>query len=548
MDSHSSPDFRLLFESAPGLYLALAPDDAFTIQAVSAAYLGATMTRREQILGRGIFDVFPDNPDDPEATGVANLRASLQRARDRRVPDTMAVQKYDIRRPDSEGGSFEERFWSPMNSPVIGANGAVEYIIHRVEEVTQVMRLDRQRSEQAQLHQALQSAYDDLRQGREALLGQERLRALGEMASGIAHDINNAISPAALYTESLLEREQLSANGRQQLGTVLRALEDVASTVSRMREFYRPRESEMTLRPVAVNALVRQVIELTRARWRDLPGERGVVIDLETELAPTLCDVMAAESEVRDALTNLIFNAVDAMPAGGTLTIRTDVTGPNDAFRRVRIEVSDTGVGMDEQTRRRCLEPFFTTKGERGTGLGLAMVYGTMQRHSADLEIDSTPGKGTTMRLLFPVHVQADVVVVRNPAPPVPPQPLHLLVIDDDPLILQSMRHALEGDGHIVTTADGGQAGIEIFATAQANAKPFDAVITDLGMPYIDGRKVAENIRALSPKIPVVLLTGWGRRMLAHNDIPPHVDRVMAKPPKLHELRSALAELTSATP
>ena len=118
------------------------------------------------------------------------------------------------------------------------------------------------------------------------------------------------------------------------------------------------------------------------------------MIDLKTELAPTLCDIMAAESEFRDALTNLIFNAVDAMPSGGTLTIRTSITDTNDAFRRVRIEVSDTGVGMDEQTRRRCLEPFFTTKGERGTGLGLAMVYGTVQRHSADLEIDSTPGVG----------------------------------------------------------------------------------------------------------------------------------------------------------
>ena len=540
----ATPDFRLLFQSVPNLYLVLAPDADFTIVAVSEPYLRATMTERAKILGRGIFEVFPDNPDDPNATGVANLRASLERALRLRVPDTMAVQKYDIRRPESEGGGFEERHWSPVNSAVIGPDGAVAYLIHRVEDVTALALLERQRAEQAVRHTELQNAYDDLRQSSDTLMRHERLRALGEMSSGIAHDINNAISPAALYTESLLEREQLSPSGRSQLETISRALEDVASTVARMREFYRPREAEMTLRPVAVNPLAEQVIELTRARWSDQPGERGVVVDLQPELAAALPDIMAADGEIRDALTNLIFNAVDAMPQGGTLTVRTGLAGESETFRRVMIEVRDTGVGMDEATRRRCLEPFFSTKGERGTGLGLAMVYGTMQRHSADLEIESTPGHGTTMRLLFPAHVLTDTMVVRDPAPPIPPRSLRVLIIDDDPLIIESLTHTLRGDGHSVTSADGGQAGLDAFAAAHAANAPFDLVMTDLGMPYVDGRKVAAGVRAMAAGTPVVLLTGWGRRMLAHNDIPPHIDRVLAKPPRLHELRAALAELT----
>ncbi|MFN7976085.1 MAG: PAS domain-containing protein, partial [Acidobacteriota bacterium] len=136
--------FRSLFESVPGLYLVLAPD--LTIVAVSDAYLAATMTRRDAILGRGIFDVFPDNPDDPGATGVSNLRASLDRVRVHRAADTMAVQKYDIRRPESEGGGFEERFWSPVNSPVLGPGGDLVFIIHRVEDVTEFVRLKEQRS------------------------------------------------------------------------------------------------------------------------------------------------------------------------------------------------------------------------------------------------------------------------------------------------------------------------------------------------------------------------------------------------------------------
>src|SRR5438093_13273567 len=150
-----TPDFQALFESEPGLYLVLTP--ALTIVAVSDAYLKATMTTREEILGRGLFEVFPDNPDDPTATGVRNLRASLERVLTNRVPDTMAVQKYDMRRPESEGGGFEERYWSPVNSPVLGADGKVAYIIHRVEDVTAFVHLKQSGSEQHRITEELRS-------------------------------------------------------------------------------------------------------------------------------------------------------------------------------------------------------------------------------------------------------------------------------------------------------------------------------------------------------------------------------------------------------
>ena len=251
---------------------------------------------------------------------------------------------------------------------------------------------------QAKLHGALQDAYDELRQNQRAILQQERLMALGQMASGVAHDINNAISQVSLYTESLLERESnLSPQARNQLETIRRAIDDVAHTVARMREFYRQRESQECA-PVELNRLVPQVIDLTRARWSDMAQLRGVSIELRTELEPKLPVILGIESELREALINLVFNAVDAMPEGGRLVVRTCA---ND--NSVMLEVADSGVGMDEDTRRRCLEPFFTTKGERGTGLGLAMVYGSMQRHGADVEIDSALGQGTTIRLRFAV-------------------------------------------------------------------------------------------------------------------------------------------------
>jgi nitrogen-specific signal transduction histidine kinase/ActR/RegA family two-component response regulator len=400
------------------------------------------------------------------------------------------------------------------------------------------------------LYTALQQAYEELRHSQQTILQQERLRALGQMASGIAHDINNAISPVALYTESLLEREpNLSARARDYLSTIQRAIADVAQTVARMREFYR-RDQQSDQAPVDLDLLVEQVLTLTRARWSDIPQERGIVIKVRHESHRDLPRILGTESDIRDALTNLIFNAVDAMPSGGTLILRTrtvEIGEPIDAARRVavQLEVTDTGLGMDEDTRRRCLEPFFTTKGERGTGMGLAMVYGMIRRHAATIEIDSAPTSGTTVRLIFNC-ASASVLPAATESVPAKVMPLRLLVIDDDPLLSESLLSILEGEGHAVVAADGGQAGIEAFTKAHHAGQPFDVVMTDLGMPYVDGRAVAAAIKAIDPHAPVLLLTGWGQRLRTEHSVPANVDLMLGKPPKLLELRAALAKLAKA--
>jgi CheY-like chemotaxis protein len=361
------------------------------------------------------------------------------------------------------------------------------------------------------------------------------------MASGIAHDINNAISPVALYTESLLEKEpNLSPRARDYLETIQHAIEDVSHTVARMREFYRHREPQMIMASVNLNQLAQQVIDLSRARWSDMPQQRGIFIRVATDFAPDLPPIQGVESEIREALVNLVFNAVDAMPEGGTLTLRTHFSRNTPPL--VFMELCDTGVGMDEDTRRRCLEPFFTTKGERGTGLGLAMVYGIVRRHNAEIEIESAVGKGTTIRLVFPSPVLPSAESARAAASFIALTRLRILVVDDDPLLIKALRSTLETDGHLVTTANAGQDGIEIFKKAFVTSEPFAIVITDLGMPYIDGRQVASAIKSVSPATPVILLTGWGQRLMTEGDIPPHVDCVLNKPPKLRELRETLAQ------
>jgi nitrogen-specific signal transduction histidine kinase/CheY-like chemotaxis protein len=394
---------------------------------------------------------------------------------------------------------------------------------------------------QNQLYDALQTAYDDLRQSQQAAMQQERMRALGEMASGIAHDINNALTPASLYTDSLLEDPALDGKRRETLEIVRRAIEDVAHTVGRMRDFYRKPEAAAKLAPVDINSMVQQAADLTRASWSDMAIQRGVAIEVGFGLAPGLPPVMGIQSEIREALINLMLNAIDAVATGGRIDLRTSTS---DANALVCVEVIDNGVGMDEETRRRCLEPFFTTKGERGTGLGLGMVYGVMQRHDAEVEIESAPGRGTTVRLLFPC---ADPGRLNKPqeASPLRPSRLRLLLVDDDPVLLRSLREVLEQDGHLIEVAQGGEAGIAAFQVSARAGKAYAAVLTDLGMPHVDGAKVAAAVKAESPTTPVIMLTGWGQRMIADDDIPPHVDKVLSKPPKLRDLRLALAELCS---
>jgi PAS domain S-box-containing protein len=395
---------------------------------------------------------------------------------------------------------------------------------------------------QAKLTSALKTAYEQLKATQDAMLQQERLRAFGEMASGVAHDINNVLSPAALSIDAILERDPPDpAETRRVLQLSQQAIESAAQTIARMREFYRQREPESVAEPVDLNRLAESVLALTRARWRDIPQQRGRVIDLECDLDAGLPTLAGVESELRDAFTNLVLNAVDAMPDGGTLSIRTGRAGST-----VFAEVEDSGVGMNEATRQRCIEPFFTTKGREGTGLGLATVYGTTQRHGGELAIESAPGRGTRIRLTFPVASARVPAPTPTAAATVERVPRRVLLVDDDSAVRETLCKVLELDGHEITATEDGAHALDAFKGRQNSSLSFDIVISDLGMPKMDGRELAEAIKALSASTPVILLTGWGHSMDLEAPTPAHVDRVLGKPPKIAELRRAIFDLTGS--
>jgi CheY-like chemotaxis protein/anti-sigma regulatory factor (Ser/Thr protein kinase) len=263
--------------------------------------------------------------------------------------------------------------------------------------------------------------------------------------------------------------------------------------------------------------------------------------------------LLCEPSDLREALINLIFNAIDALPQGGTITLSTRATGRaasenNPASdQQIQIEVRDNGIGMDEKTRQHCLEPFFSTKAKRGgTGLGLAMVYGVMRRHDGAIDIESVPNHGTCVRLTFPIREE----ISPAEAPASPSQggqnrSLRILCIDDESQMQELLKHCLTTLDHQVTTASGGKQGVEMFRAAALQKQPYQMVITDLGMPDIDGHQVAKTIKAESPRTPIVMMTGWGTMMKEDGETAPEVDAVVGKPPRIQELNSLILQLTA---
>jgi signal transduction histidine kinase/CheY-like chemotaxis protein len=406
------------------------------------------------------------------------------------------------------------------------------------------------------LTEGTQKAYDELRRTQQAVVQQERLRALGQMASGVAHDINNALSPITAYSELLLSTlPDLPEAPRQRLERISQAAEDVAQIVARMREFYRRDVDPDQLGVVNVNKVIEEVVELTRPRWRDLAQRQGISIHIKFELESSPPTLVCNASELREALTNVIFNAVDALPEGGIITLVTrTVTWPDSQAggstgQEVHIEVRDNGLGMEEKVRQHCLEPFFSTKlTTGGTGLGLAMVYGMVKRHDGGIEIESAPNQGTCVRLIFPVRDRPITAVRPQNTLQETCRSLRILCIDDEPELRQLMADLLEVHHHKVTVASSGKEGLEIFRANLRGIEPFEIVITDLGMPDMDGHHLARAIKAESPHTPIIMLTGWGAMMKADGETAPEVDAVLSKPPRIQELNNILVRICANGP
>lgn len=380
----------------------------------------------------------------------------------------------------------------------------------------------------------LEETLDDLRRTQDELVAQERLKAMGQMASGIAHDFNNAVSIVLGHAELLQQFPELARDPSRvadSLDTICTAARDATSVVRRLREFYRTdnEDSESTsssdVKEVAAN-----VVSLTQPRWKSQAQAEGRQIKIVTDLAPA--HVRMGESKLREILTNLVFNAVDAMPKGGEISIRSREEG-----RCGVIEVRDTGTGMTEEVRAHCLEPFYSTKGKKGTGLGLGVVNSTVKQSHGRIDIESEPGVGTTFVIRLPLAV-GDIRAEEADERGRLKRSLNILLVDDEEDVLSTEELMLRRDGHTVVTARDGQEGLSKFLSDY-----FDLVITDQAMPAVNGEQLARAIRSHASDKPIVMLTGFADQMRSEGSVPADVSVLLNKPAHVAEIRRTLLEL-----
>jgi len=363
----------------------------------------------------------------------------------------------------------------------------------------------------------------------EHLLQHEKLRALGELAGGVAHDFNNILG-IILGRSQLLQRAVGDEEVRRGLQTIERAAFDGGETVRRIQDFARSR-TERDFELVDLNTLLQETVEITRTRWKDQAEMHDVRIDVTLERG-AIPPVRGNASELREIYTNLIFNAVDAMPDGGSILLRSRADGGD-----VVVEVRDTGQGMDDFVRSRIFDPFFTTKGTKGMGLGMSVVYGIVERHKGKITVESALQKGTCFAIRMPAGSPEDrEKSVEMLAPEA--TAARILVIDDERDIVELVADILEAHGHRVRSAVSGSEGLELLEQEE-----FDLLLCDLGMREMTGWEVVRAVRERDDGIGVVLITGWGATLSVEKVADHGIDAVLAKPFQMKKLLETVAEV-----
>ena len=417
------------------------------------------------------------------------------------------------------------------SAPVLGSNGENYGRIWTFADITERKLAEATLQE---TNERLKKSLDQLKRSQETIIQQERLAALGQMAGGIAHDFNNVLMPIIGFSE-LLTSVPAVLDDREKtlhmLEMILSAGRDARQVVRRLRTVYKQDDIEHCL--VDLAKIVESAASLTMPKWKEEMSAAGVDIDIVTDIQSSL-PIKGNAGELRELLMNTIINATHAMPQGGTITFR--ISCEDGAF--VVLEVQDTGTGMNEATLRHCLEPFYTTKGAEGSGLGLAMAHGTVKRHSGTLDIESSPGAGTTIRMRFPVHCGEAGTATEEEHAPADIPPLRILIIDDEARVRHILEAMLETDGHYLELAESGQEGL-----AHLREEAFDLVITDRAMPQMGGDEVAFEVQSLRPGTPVIMLTGFGDIMNDAQELPLGVSCIMAKPVTPQELQRTIASV-----
>jgi len=384
----------------------------------------------------------------------------------------------------------------------------------------------------------------EMRKMEEKLIQSEKLRALGELSGGVAHDFNNMLTAILGRVELLKmnlesfsgkERRKISPLLKQSLEVIEKAASDGAETVRRVQEFSSMRADDKDFIHLDLNEVVNDALDFTRTRWKDEAELKGIKIQIKKELSP-ISSIMGKASELREVLTNLINNSLDAMPQGGRIKIKTF-----EEDKCVFLKVEDTGIGMPVDVMKRVFDPFYTTKGPKSTGLGMSLSYSIITRHQGTISVDSQEGKGTTFTIMIPTERVKKIEEGEFKEFSKKERKANILVIEDEEDIKNLLSDILTSDGHKVTTASDGKEGIEVFKKGS-----FEIVFTDLGMPGMSGWEVASSIKKLCPEVIVIIITGWGIQHDKDKQKKSGVDMIVNKPFKLNHLLKLIRDALEA--
>lgn len=356
-----------------------------------------------------------------------------------------------------------------------------------------------------------------------------RMETLGRMTVGITHDFNNLLSGILGHAELMRRGNSVIPEDiAEHIRTIEQAATDGATLVKKMQQYVR-HEKQTEYESVDISQIVDDASTLTKPYWYNEPRRQGISIDLDLNLEE-VPRIKGAPSELRDVFVNLILNAVQAMPQGGTIAV---TTGTDSKTGNAVVRVKDTGTGMTDRVRARLFEPLFTTKGKRGTGMGLAVSYGTVQEHGGDIAVETELGFGTTFILSFPPQVE-EPRVEEGMDPATDSLTARIMVVDDEPMVRDVLSKLLTMKGHLVLEAGSGAEALEVL-----DDRTVDIVFTDQGMPEMNGRTLAGFIRKSYPNLPIVLLTGDTEAGEPDRD----VSLVLSKPFKLEALEAAMGQL-----
>ena len=362
------------------------------------------------------------------------------------------------------------------------------------------------------------------------IIQSEKLAALGTMAGGVSHDFNNLLMAILGHIQLILPRIE-DEDIRRRLQNMEKAVYDGSNTVRRLQRFTdRERDPKAVASTIDIAEAVKDVVELTRPRWKNLMERSGRTIDIQTDIHKD-CQAAMNASDLREVLTNLLFNAIDAMPQGGTIAFRSHPEG-----QQVILEVSDTGIGMSKDLTERIFDPFFTTKGIGNSGLGLSVSWSLISRYGGDIQVRSKPGKGTTFIIKLAKAEAAKATLASRTDEE--SNSYRLLLVEDDPEILNLLQDMLRLKGHRVTAVSDGEKALELI-----DSNDYDLVLTDLGMPAISGWEIAARAKAKNPNLPVLMITGWGAQYEDSELSGRGVDLILSKPLSWDKLLSSIERL-----